>query len=196
VLPAPQPTCMYNNQSRSKHSTARYGAQAHQRQQLRANKCSTHVMPRQPSCICSSRWSPSAAQHSTAQEPREATHVPTHLQHGQAALQQLRPLLVKVVPVLEELVSVAPVKQVPVAPRVLLKLDCRFFWGGGGQGPVTHMCRHDPVGLLNAGAEVAAVAAAVARPNTSVSPSAWCGVLLRPWVSTLLVAAVAMLLLE
>lgn len=62
------------------------------------------------------------AQHKVTQLPQHTTK--THLQHSDVLACQLRPLLVKVVPVLEEPVAVALVKQVPVAASILLKLGC------------------------------------------------------------------------
>lgn len=47
-----------------------------------------------------------------------------HLEHCDAALCQLWPLLVKIVPVLEKSVCVALVKQVPVAASIILVLGC------------------------------------------------------------------------
>jgi hypothetical protein len=60
-----------------------------------------------------------------SKHPTAYRHTPkTHLQHGDVSACQLRPLLVKVVSVLEEPVAVALVKQVPVAASILLKLGC------------------------------------------------------------------------
>lgn len=86
--------------------------------------------------------------HKGTQLPRDTTK--THLQHGDVLARQLRPLLVKVVPVLEEPVAVALVKQVPVAASILLKLGCGCkaegstgSMGSGRQQANWHCChRH------------------------------------------------------